>query len=84
MRNKLIKRPDSQKRSDGTMGKIDEEYNTTCANTRTRVQDLSFDNQVDPLHIRDSEVTKLQMAMKQFLGGTELDIESPFTMTLED
>ena len=58
------------------MDRIDEEYNMTSASTRVKIQDLPFNNQVDPLYISDPEVTKLQKAMKQFPQGTEMDLES--------
>ena len=58
------------------LDKIDEEYNMTSTSTRVKNQDPPFNNKVDPLYIQDSEVTKLQKAMKQFPQGTELDLES--------
>ena len=48
----------------------------TSTSTRTKIQDLPFNNQIDPLYIDDREVTKLQRAVKQFPAGTEPDIES--------
>ena len=47
------------------LDKIDADYNMTSTSTRTKVQDLPFNNQMDPLYSDDKEVTKLQRAMKQ-------------------
>ena len=51
------------------------EYSMTSSGTKATIQDLPFNNQVDPLFINDPEVLKLQQAMKQFPQQTELDLE---------
>ena len=56
----------------------------TSSSTKAKIQDLPFNNQVDPLFINDPEVLKLQRAMAQFPQGTELDLEVRYTSDSRD
>ena len=51
------------------LDKIDSEYSMTSSSTKVRIQDLPFNNEVDPLFVNDPEVLKLQRTMKTVSTG---------------
>ena len=52
------------------MAAIDKAFNMTSSSDAVKMQDLPFDQNVQPLDIRDSPVQKFQKAMKQHSPNT--------------